>query len=123
MRKDVVATWEAIASKFLQQTGGGPTTDGFVLAVCCDLQLHPRRRVGALLRGRDVFYDATSTTARQRELVAQCVALWLLRRARAAATHAAVAHIAARITGRKPLARARSLGVVVQLAAAAGSHV
>lgn len=79
--------------------------------------------MGALLRGRQVFYDATQPPARQRELVAQCVALWLLRRAGVSASPAALAQLTARITGRKQLARARSLGVVVNLAAAAGSHL
>lgn len=125
MRKADVAGWETIASKFLEQTGGGPTPDAFVLAACCDLRLHPRRREGARLRGRDVFYDARQPIAIQRELVAQCVALWLLRRAGVPATPAAIVTIEVRITGwrRKPLARARRLLGVVNLAAAAGTHL
>jgi hypothetical protein len=128
MRKDVVAGWEAIALKFLDQTGGGPTANGFVLAACCDLQLHPRRREGARLRGRHVFYDATQPIDRQRELIAGCVALWLLRRAGVAATPAAIVTVEVRITGwrRKPLARARRVARllgVVNLASAAGTHL
>jgi hypothetical protein len=123
MRNDAVARWDAIASRFLQQTGGGPTPDAFVLAVCCDLQLHARHRKGALLRGRDVYYDATQPRERQRGLVAQCVARWLLRRARVAASPAAIARVVDFITGKRPLARATVLAVVVNLAAATGTHL
>lgn len=123
MRNGVEGHWEAIASRFLQETGGGPTADSFVLAACCDLQLHPRQREGALLRGRDVFYDGTQPLSKQRALVAECVARWVLRREGVVATPAAITRVAAFLTGKKPLVRALSLGVLVHLAATGCTHL
>lgn len=110
-------TWDRLARQFLTQTGGGPTPDGFVLAACCGLELHPRERRGAMLRGSHAYYDGTRPVREQRALVMECVARWILRRAGEPASRAAVRRVAGALTGTpRPLAKSV---VAVNLAAAA----
>ncbi len=122
----MVGTWAAVASDFSQKSGGGTTPDGFVLARCCGLDVHPRVQTGTLLCGKDIFYDAQQPWPSQRASVAAAVATWLLQRRGIPASAEAVDQVAAHITGTKALARAGSISVVTVVAdpaAARANHL
>lgn len=41
----------------------------------------PRKRAGAVLRGRDIYYDERASTRRKHEMISECIALYVARRA------------------------------------------
>ena len=68
-----------VATTILERSKLSPGVDPFVLAVACGLMCWPRERVGAVLRGRSVYYDRAATPADKAAMVLHEVSRWALR--------------------------------------------
>jgi hypothetical protein len=73
---------EAIAKRFLTETGNGARSDcARALAMCCWRELQPSTRVrGAVARGDILLYEARLSAPKQDRAIAQEIARYVLRR-------------------------------------------